>query len=504
MSPSKTRLIIVAGAAAVALQGCVVGPDYKKPEASVPASFRGMEGADAAASIADLPWWEVYRDPTLQELIRAAVQNNYDLRIAIARIEQARALAAQAKSQFYPTVGYGASASSGRNEYLGSMAYNGGETNSPVGAVLNAAWELDVWGRVRRLNEAALAEYLATEEARRGVMLSLVSGVAQAYFELLELDLELDIARRTTESFAESLRIFTLRLDGGTASKLETSRAEAAMASTAANIPEIERRIMFKENQINVLLGRAPGPVARDVKLTDDLVPPEVPAGIPASLLERRPDILEAEQALRSANAQIGVAVANFYPQIGLTAFLGKVSPEVSALTAGTTNAWSIAASATGPIFTAGLLDAQLQQARAVWQQVALRYDQTVLNAMEEVSNALAAREKLRGVREERERSVRAYEESVAVAMQRYIAGKSSYYEVLDAQQQLFPQENLLAVTRLEQLSAVVALYKALGGGWSLTTDDWGPTTPPPPAPGTTEKASGGPPADGEKQARGE
>jgi multidrug efflux system outer membrane protein len=460
----------------------MVGPNFERPVAETPPVFRGQEPA-TDHSIADQPWWEMYQDPTLADLIKSAIENNYDLRAAVARVEQARAIAAQTRSALFPTIGYGAALSSGRNEFLGAAAFSGGESSTPFFGALTASWELDLWGRIRRLNEATLAQYLATEEARRGVLLTLVSDVAQAYFELLELDLELAIAKRTTESFGESLRIFTLRAQGGTASNLETARAEAAMTSTGASVPDLERLITLKENQICVLCGRAPGPVSRRNDLTDGLLPADVPAGLPAWLIDRRPDIRQAEQELHAANAQIGVAIADYYPRISLTAFFGKVSPEIGMITAGSTTAWSVAANAAGPIFTGGRLTAQLEQARAVWQESALRYDQVVLNSLREVSDSLVSRDKLRGVRDEQTKAVQAYEQAVKVSTQRYVAGKSSYYEVLEAQQQLFPEEIALARTRLGQLVTDVSLYKALGGGWNLTTEQWGPTRPPPTPP---------------------
>lgn len=487
----RTGAHLLPAALITALAGCMAGPNYERPAVEAPPAFRGQEPPPPSdASIADQPWWEVYRDPALTDLIRAAIENNYDLRIAVTRIEQARALATQTRSGLFPSVGYGATVSSGRNEVLGAGAFNGGDNNSPFFGALSAAWELDIWGRVRRLSEAALAQYLASQEARRAVLLTLVSDVAQAYFELMELDLELAIAKRTAGSFGESLRIFTLRREGGTASNLETARAEAAMTSTAASIPDIERQIALKENQISVLCGRHPGPVVRGSELLDGLLPAEVPAGLPASLLDRRPDIREAEQDLVAANAQIGVSIADYFPRIGLTAFFGKASPEIGMITDGVTTAWSVAATATGPIFTAGRLTAQLEQARAVWQQFALRYDQTVLTALREVSDSLVSRDKLRSVRQEQSRAVRAYEQAVKVSMQRYVAGKSSYYEVLEAQQQLFPEEIALARTRLGQLVTDVSLYKALGGGWNVPTEEWGPPTQPPPVPPDVAKRS--------------
>lgn len=461
----------------LSLEGCTVGPNYRRPVIDSPAKFRFAAG-ETEKSIADIPWWELYTDQNLQELIRSALDNNYDVRIAVARVEQARAIAAQARSQFYPSVGYSGGISDGKNEFVGSPAPNGGNTGSAGLAVLSAAWEVDIWGRIRRLNESAAAQLLATEYAKRGVMLSLVSEVAQAYLELLELDVELEIAKNTTESFGESLRIFQDRLRGGVASALETSRAEAALASTAARIPELQRLTAIKENQINVLLGRNPAPVARNRTLLEQSMPAGIPAGLPSALLERRPDVLTAEQSLRSANAQIGVAEANFFPQIGLTAFFGKVSPELSALSSGGTNAWSLAANLTGPIFQGGALRAELAQAKAFWEQIALEYQLIALNAFQEVSNVLISREKFQEAEVQLARSVRAYQESVKVATQRYLAGKASYYEVLEAQQQLFPAENALALIRLDQHLTIVRLYKSLGGGWQRQDSEWGATQP--------------------------
>ena len=327
---------------------------------------------------------------------------------------------------------------------------------------------MDFWGRIRRLNESARAQYLATEEGRRGVMLSLVSDVASSYFQLLQLDLQLQIAQRTAGSFEDSLKMFTHRLEGGVASRLDTSRAAGALAITSAQVPELERQIALTENQINVLLGRNPGPVTRNATMLQQYTPPEIPAGLPSMLLERRPDIRAAEQQLRSANAQVGVAVANFFPQIGLTSFLGKVSPELSAFTAGTANAWSVAANVTGPLFQGGALRAQYRQAKAAREQAQLQYEATALGAFQDVSNALISREKFASSRYQLEQTVAAYQESVQLSTQRYLAGTASYFEVLEAQQLLFPAETSLAQVEFNQLLVVVQLYQALGGGWKL------------------------------------
>jgi multidrug efflux system outer membrane protein len=445
--------------------GCAVGPNYQRPAVISPEVFRG-DNAPTNSSFADLDWWQVYEDTNLQALVREALTNNYDLRIAVTRVEQARALAMQARSQFVPSVNYNGSVSRGRNEVFGSALPNNANTVSSAAATLNAFWEVDLWGRVRRLNEAARARFLASEEALRGVRLSLLSEVAADYFRLLELDQELEIASRTTNSFAESLRIFSRRLEGGTASALEAARAEAALADASAAIPAILDQISGTENQLCLLLGRTPGPIQRNGSPLEAMLPPNVPAGLPSSLLERRPDVREAEQQLRSANAQIGESVAEFFPRIGLTAFLGKVSPELSAFTLGSANVWGIAASGSGPLFEGGRLVGQYRQAKAGRDEALLGYKLTALSALRDVSDALISRERLGESREQRARQVTALGAAVKLSSERYVAGKASYYEVLEAQQQLFPAELNLARTQRDQLLAVVALYKALGGGW--------------------------------------
>ena len=465
------------------LGGCVVGPKYKPSVVNAPPAFRGQEGAAQSASIADLPWWEVFQDQTLQGLVRTAIANNYDLRIAVRRVEQARELSVQARSQYYPGAGYEVETSRGKNEAFGAPNLTYGKTAAAGMIGLGATWELDLWGRIRHMNESALAQYLASDYARRGVILSLTTGVAQAYYELLELDLRLDIARRTVETFRGSLGIFQQRLEGGTASRLETTRAEGALASTAAEIPEIERQIAIKENEIRILLGSNPGPIERHVLLLDQSVPPEVPAGLPSALLERRPDVLQAEQAVRSANAQIGVAQAAFFPTLGLTTLFGRMSWPLEDFLGGNTNLWSLAANMTGPLYAGGSLRSKKRQAIAAWEQTRLEFQQTAMSAFRDVSNALITRQRLEAIRVEQQRAVAAYKEAVTVSTQRYQAGKSSYFEVLEAEQQLYPAENALALTELNRRIVIVQLYQALGGGWNLKNAEWsGPQTATPAA----------------------
>jgi outer membrane protein, multidrug efflux system len=455
------------------LSGCAVGPNYVRPKVAPPAQFRGAEGIAQQASYADQPWWEAFKDDQLKSLIDTALANNYDLNIAVSRVEQARQLAAQAYSQYLPSVSYGVGASDGKNEFLGTVTPGSFTTKGAFLAVGSAAWEADIWGRIRRLNESARAQYLSTEEARRAVMLSLTSSVAEAYFQLLGLELQLQIAKETTDSFGQTLKLFTQRYEGGVASKLDTSRAEAAEAAAAAAIPEYERQIALQENQISVLLGENPQAILHTAKLLEEVVPPEIPVGLPSDLLERRPDVLSAEQQVRAANAQVGVAIANFFPRFGLTALLGQASTPLSQITSSNANAWSIAANFAGPIYTGGQLTAQKRQAVAFWEQSKLQYEESALNAFTDVSNALISRQKYELIRAEQTRSVAAYQEAVTVSLQRYNAGKASYFEVLDAQLQLYPEQNALAQTELNRRLVIVQLYLALGGGWNLTDADW-------------------------------
>ena len=462
------------------LGGCLVGPKYQRPVVTSPPVSRGQVSPEAA-SLADLPWWEVFRDPALHELMRTAIANNTDLRVAAQRVEQARQYRVQTHSEYLPGVGYEVGLSTGKNESLGALAGLNGAQRGTLAMGLSAAWEPDLWGRIRRLNEYALANYLASEQARRGVLLSLVTNVAQAYFELLALDLRLEIAQRNVKSFEASLAIFQERLEAGTASLLDSTRAEAALATTAAAVPELERQIALKENEIHLLLGSSPGAVPRQGKLLGQAFPPDVPAGIPSLLLERRPDVLRAESSVRAANAQIGIATAAFFPQIGLTTLFGRVSAPLEGFTTGRTNVWSVAANMTGPIYSGSGLRAQKRQAVAAWEQTRIEYEQTVLAAFRDVSNALITREKLEAIRSRQRDAVTAYQTAVDLSLQRYVAGKSGYFEVLEAQQQLVPAENALAQTELDRRLVLVQLYQALGGGWNLSDAAW---SVPPAAPG--------------------
>jgi multidrug efflux system outer membrane protein len=458
------RTGILVALAALFLMSCAVGPNYKRPPVAPPDRYYAETAAAEAQSLADLPWWRLFDDPLLAGLIDEALKNGFDARIAAARVEEARARYGVARSQFFPQVDYQAGYQRSRF------------TDSAWSLQAGLSWELDLWGRVRRLNESARAGYLASEEARRGVMLSLVSDVATAYFELRELDVELEIAKRTREAFQGTYDLFNRRLEGGAASALETARAEAALQTVAAQIPELERAIVAKENQINFLVGRNPQPIVRNT--LPPPLPPVIPAGLPSQLLERRPDIREAEQSLVAANANVGVTVANFFPTISLTGVAGVVSPELNTLFS-TGGSWSIAAGLVGPLFHGGQLKSEYEAAKARWEQVKVQYEATVTNALGEVSTALIDRTKLSDTVRERAKATAAYEEAVRLSNIRYLSGLASYFEVLEAQQQLFPAENALVQAKRDQFLAVIRLYRALGGGWQAEAG----ITPTPAAP---------------------
>lgn len=465
--------------AAGLVSGCAIGPDYKRPPVTPPEAFRAQMTPGETASLADSPWWEAFGDPVLKSLIQEALTGNYNVRIAAARVQQARAQAAVAKSPFFPQLGYQASAAQtkGLQNFLGLGSSSTDTQSTLYLGLISMSWEIDLWGKIRRSSESANAAFLASEEARRAVLLSLVSEVAQTYFELLELDARLAIARQSTEAYQGTFKLFQDRLEFGVASQLQTSRAEGNLAQAAATIPEIEAQIAAKENQISILLARNPGPIPRGQPLFDQAVVPTVPAGLPSALLERRPDLRRVEQELVSANAQIGVAKALFFPQLSLTGFLGKASPELSALTAGTSTIWQAGGALTGPIFQGGKIYQNYKASVAMAEEAKWRYEQSVIQAFQEVSTSLAALEKLAGAEVEQVRSVKALEKSVQISNDRYLYGLSSYFEILEAQQRLYPAQYTQAQIRLGRLLAYVQLYKALGGGWNLKDPQQPPAT---------------------------
>ena len=473
MRLDTSRWLVPGMVLAALLAGCAIGPDYKRPSVAEPPIFRGQATAEAA-SLADLPWWEVFQDIILKNLLTEALGSNYDVKIAAARVQEARAQVGVARSEYFPAIDYNVGAQ--RTRFSGAVLGLQGAaptTNNLYYGFLSASWEIDIWGRIRRSNEQARASLMGTEEARRGVWLTLVSDLAQAYFELLALDVRLQIARNSTDAYQSTYNVFQDRLNVGAASKLETSRAEGALGAAEASIPQLESDIVAKENQISILLGRSPAPIPRGMPMYEQVVVPTVPAGLPAALLERRPDLRQAEQKLVGANANIGVAKAAFFPQLSLTALFGRASPEMSALTGGTATIWAVAGMLSGPIFEGGKNLSNYRVSKAQWEQVKLQYEQAVLTALREVSDALTALGKLSEAETGQERSVKALEQAVGFATDRYRHGFASYFEVLEAQQQLYPAQNTLAQIRRDRLLAHVQLYKALGGGWSLTDAEW-------------------------------
>src|SRR5438094_1351580 len=452
------------------LAACAVGPRYRRPAVPTPETTRGQRGPADPASLADSPWWAVFRNPALQALIEEAIRGSHDLRAAAARVEQAHNQIAIARADMFPQVSYQGEAVRERTAVPGIPANL--TFNSFLGT-FNLAWEIDVWGRIRRATEAARADYLAAEAVRRGVLLTLVSDVAQAYFELLELDRELEITQGTRITFQDTVDLFQRRYVGGIGTLLEVSRAQAALTQARAGIPELERQIVVKENQLSTLLGRPLGDIARGASLDGESPAPEVPAGLPSQLLERRPDIQQAEQALVAANADVGVAVASFFPRLGLTSLYGGQSSELENVVKSAGNVWAIGGSLAGPLFQGGRLLASYRATSAARDEAVERYQQATLQAFAEVSNALVTHQKPKGVHADRDETTKALQTSVALSLQRYNDGVANYFEVLEAEQQLFPAELDLARTQRDELVAVVTLYRALGGGWRLDVPGW-------------------------------
>ncbi len=441
--------------------GCAVGPDYKRPEVKMPDQHRGVLTAADKNSLADLPWWEVFKDPILKGLVEEALKNNLDLKTATARVEQVRELARIKKGDYYPQLNYSAADNYGRN--VPSYGLPGGKESNMMLGTVDLQWELDLWGRVRRASESAREQYLASMEARRGVALILVTEVARTYFELRELDKELEIAKMTRDSYQETYNMFTQRYKAGTASLLESSRAGAYLAQTEAAIPELEGMIFQKENEINLLLGRGPASIPRGQTLNEQYLIPQTPVGLPSALLERRPDIREAEHALMSANADIGVAKANFFPKFSLTGLLGAASSDLKTFS----SSWSLGGSMTGPLFNGGKISANYQATKYAYEQAKAQYEKKVMTALKEVADIITTQQKLVVMREKKAKAVDFLTQSTKLATFRYVKGLANYDDVLDAEEQLFPAQLDLARTDRDRLLAVVLLFRALGGGWN-------------------------------------
>ena len=448
------------------LTGCTLGPKYKRPPVTVPDTYRGHApdaGPQTAASFGDEKWWTVFQDPQLQELIREALAQNYDVRIAAARVLQAQALLGITRADQFPTITGGASSS---NERLPATRITPAFETSPSQVNLSLFWELDFWGKFRRATEAARATLLAAEWGRKAVMSSLVSNVASAYFQLLELDLEMEISRRTLGSRRESLRLVEVRARGGTTSFLDVRQSEQLVYTAAAAIPDLERRTEQQENLISVLLGKNPAPVTRGKPLVENSLLPVVPAGLPSSLLERRPDIQSSEQQLVAANARIGVAKAAYFPQITLTAVGGYQSPALTNLFTGPAGLWSFGGQLLQPIFTGGRIRSNVRLTEAQQQETVLVYQQSIQQAFREVSDSLVAYRKNQEFRSQEELLTNSAQDATRLANMRYQGGVTSYLEVLDSDTRYFDAQLSLAQAQLNERLAMVQLYNALGGGW--------------------------------------
>ena len=473
MKYTRITASIIVGLAAGLLTSCTVGPNYSRPQVKTPENFRAPEPLPPpqAASLADLKWFEVFKDEKLQALIRTALEQNYDLRDAVTRVEEARANLRITRSNQYPQVGASGDIQMTRLSrdgqtplpatFLPQQNRNWGE------AGLNLlSFEIDIWGRLRRSTEAARASLLNAEENRKAVVTTLVSDVATDYFNLLELDYELEISRSTLETRRDSLQLVQDRQDGGVATLLDLRQAQQLVSTAAQTVPALQQQIEQTENQVNLLLGNNPGGVIRGLKFTDQKMPPDVPPGMPSSLLERRPDIRAAEEALIAANANIGVAKAAYFPQLSLSGFLGGQSTQLASLFSAPHSAWSFVPQLTQPIFTAGRLKGNVKLAEAERESAVIQYEKTIQTAFTEVSDALIAHQRTHESRLEQETLVTALQDRKRLAYIRYRGGVDTQLNALDADRDLFQAELTLAQIRLSEVLSVVQLYKALGGGW--------------------------------------
>ena len=448
------------------LAGCTVGPNYKRPTVNVPTDYRGVMPAQPAtvASLGNEKWWDVYQDPVLTQLIHTALQQNYDVRIAATRVLQAQAQLGIVRANQFPSASVGADIFSQQNAKVSNLfpAYqvNAGQLN------LSVIWNLDFWGKYRRQTEAARAQMLASEWGQQAVISSLVANVATAYFQLRALDAELEIAKRTLGSRQQSLQLTQVLETHGSASDLDLSQSEQLVYTASESIPDLERQIQQLENLLSILLGANPGSIPRGRALTEQPVPDSVPAGLPSELLERRPDVLEAEANMMAANAQIGVAKAAFFPSIALTGTGGLESNQLSRFISAPSEAWLGALSVAQPIFEGGALGSQLKLTRAQYQETVLAYEQTVQSALEQVSNALIASQKDRQFREQQELLVQATERSDRLSLILYKQGGASYLQVLTNETNYFSAELNLVQAQLNERLALVQLYQSLGGGW--------------------------------------
>jgi outer membrane protein, multidrug efflux system len=466
LAPSIFVLIAV-----LMLSGCMFGPNYQRPAVETPKTWR-FEDREAK-ELANTAWWEQFQDPVLNEMIQVALKENKDLMIAAARVEEFMGRYGFTRSALFPQVG--ANATAGREQFSQvdgntPLADTVNTSQNFYQGSLNAGWELDIWGRIRRLTEAARADLLSTEEGRRAVIMTLVSSVAGAYVNLRDLDKQLEISKRTAASRGETYKLFQLRFSGGIISEIQLVQIKSEYEAALATIPQIEKFIAQQENALSILLGRDPGPIQRG-RTIDMLVLPAVPAGLPSDLLERRPDIRQAEQNLIAANAQIGAAKALYYPTISLTGLFGTSSADLSDLFTGRSKIWSYAVPVSLPIFTAGNIEGRVRASEAVQKQTLVRYQQTIQNSFREVDDALVDQNRTRAQLEAQLRQIDALRTYVRLARLRWDEGYASYLEVLDAERSLFNAELSYTQTQGLLFQALVNLYKAMGGGWVAKAD---------------------------------
>ena len=460
------RNLCVLLAAAVALSGCfLVGPNYRRPPIDTPGSWRF--GETEVRDTANTMWWREFHDPVLDELVEAALKENKDIRIAAARIEEFLGRLRTTRAGLFPQVGAGAVAQRIDVTRYTNPAWPPGTENpyNDLRPYVNVSWQIDLWGQLRRATEAARADVLATEEGRSGVILTVVTAVAEAYTDLRDLDKQLDIAKATVESRAHSLELFRLRFGRGLISEVDMRQAESEYESAVATVPALEKLIAWQEDALSVLIGRNPSGIPRGNSL-DELALPDVPAGLPSQLLERRPDVRQAEQNLRAANARIGVAKAAYFPTISLTGVYGVESTELSTLFSGPAKMWNYAGSIAGPIFNAGATAGTVETATSIQREYLFRYQQVIQQAFQEVDDALIDQRKSREQLGAQTRQVEALQRYADLARIRYENGYTSYLEVLDAERSLFTAQLLLAETQGNLFRALVNLYKAMGGGW--------------------------------------
>lgn len=444
----------------LSLSACTaVGPDYVRPDLSSPEKWNVEY--KAVSDLANIQWWKQFDDPVLDGLIAEAVRNNLDLRLSTARVDQYLGILESTRSEYFPQIG--AEASGGRER-------TSGQTVEKYHAALNASWEIDFWGRVRRSTEAAQAQIAGSEAGRRAVIMTVVSNVASNYIILRGLDQQLEIVRETEKAYAETLHLFQLRYDHGTISQLELSQVESQYESARQSVPQYESLIRQQENLLSLLLGRNPGPIPRG-RMLDQLTSPGIPEGLASELLERRPDVMQAEQTLIAANAEIGVAKAQYFPRISLTGLLGTASSDIGKLFTSGTDIWSLTGAANAPILTFGSISGQVKQAESLQQQAMVQYQQAVLTAFREVEDVLIQIVKGREELEAQQRQLRALEEYARLARLQFDAGTSSYLQVLDADRVLFSNRLAMAQLRYTLLTSHITAYKVFGGGWVSEAD---------------------------------